>query len=495
MLNVIFYSPLKTKTEETKVLQEDGTLKNAIVTTNYHTVRSFACNTMTHAKELFKEDQYLESFRGNLPSAQNVELIFSGTAISSLDGGISMDDDGNEITIPADFSSVTLADGMCKDCTHLQTINIDLSSLVEVKDALMECVSLTSFTGNLRSLQYGDSFFVSCSELNHFDANLDSLISGKKMFKYTKIPTFSNDLNHLVDGTEMFMNNDQLSSYTGTLDALEIGDSMFEACPNLTSLSSEITLNKLRSGNRMFIGTGLTDVSSFDLKALESGSEMFRGLTMGQWTKDMPALKVANNMFYECSKLYSFEGNLSSLENMEYMFYLAGSTIVGPGRRAGIHNFNPVNLNKVKKARYAFYQAGFVSWRWDMPSLEDGTYMFDHNTALTTFTGSLQKLKDGTNMFSSDSSLTTFISNLSSLEKADNMFNACKLSPESVMYIVDSIKDHGSGNKGIALGINCQDTTEAKEAFAQEAGYNTWQDMHDILVSKGWTPTWQYNFQ
>lgn len=495
MLNVIFYSPLKTKTEEEKVLQEDGTLKTTTVTTNYHTIRSLSCNTMTHAKELFTQDQYLESFRGSLPSAQNVELIFSGSPISSLDGGLSMDDDGNEITVPADFSSVTLADGMCKNCTHLQTINIDLSSLVKVKDALMECVSLTSFTGNLGSLQYGDSFFVSCSELNHFDANLDSLISGKKMFKYTKIPYFSNNLNHLIDGTEMFMNNTELASYTGTLDSIEFGDSMFEACPKLTSLPAEVTLNKLRSGNRMFLGTKIANVSSFDLKALESGSEMFRGLAIASWSKDMPALKVANNMFYDCSKLYSFTGNLSSLENMDYMFYMAGSTVVGPGRRAGIHNFNPTNLGKVKTARYAFYQAGFITWNWDMPNLQNGVYMFDNNTALTTFTGSLEKLKDGTNMFSNDRSLTTFVSNLSSLEKADNMFDTCKLTPQSVMYIVDSIKDHGPGNKGIALGINCQDTTEAKEAFAKEAGYNTWQEMHDTLVGKGWTPFWQYNFQ
>lgn len=495
MLNVIFYSPLKTKTEEEKVLQEDGSLKTTTVTTNYHTVRSLSCNTMTQAKDLFRHDKYIEKFRGHLPSAQNVQNIFYGTAITSIDGGITQDDEGNDVTIAADFSSVTIADNMCYDCTDLQAINIDLRSLVQVKNALMECVSLTSFTGNLGSLQYGDSFFVSCSELNHFDANLDSLISGKKMFKYTKIPSFSNNLNHLVDGTEMFMNNTELSSYTGTLDSIEVGDSMFEACPKLTSLPAEVTLNKLRSGNRMFLGTGMTNVSSFDLKALESGSEMFRGLAIDSLSKDMPSLKVANNMFYDCNKLYSFTGNLSSLENMDYMFYMAGSTVVGPGRRAGIYNFNPTNLGKVKTARYAFYQAGFITWNWDMPNLQNGVYMFDNNTALTTFTGSLEKLKDGTNMFSNDRSLTTFVSNLSSLEKADNMFDTCKLTPQSVMYIVDSIKDHGPGNKGIALGINCQDTTEAKEAFAQEAGYNTWQEMHDTLVRKGWTPFWQYNFQ
>jgi hypothetical protein len=94
------------------------------------------------------------------------------------------------------------------------------------------------------------------------------------------------------------MNNTELSSYTGTLDSLEFGDSMFEACPKLTSLPTEVTLNKLRSGNRMFLGTGITNVSSFDLKALERGSEMFRGLAIESWSKDMPVLKVANNMFY-----------------------------------------------------------------------------------------------------------------------------------------------------------------------------------------------------
>jgi hypothetical protein len=232
-----------------------------------------------------------------------------------------------------------------------------------------------------------------------------------------------------VDGTEMFMSNSELASYTGTLDSIEFGDSMFEACPKLTSLPAEVTLNKLRSGNRMFLGTKITNVSSFDLKALESGSEMFRGLSIGSWSKDMPALKVANNMFYECGNMSAFSGNLSNLEEMNYMFYLAGKNVVGPGRRAGIYNFNPTNLGKVKTARYAFYQAGFVNWNWDMPNLQDGTNMFDNNTAITTFTGSLEKLKDGSSMFNGDRSLTTFISNLSSLDKADNMFNSCKLTP------------------------------------------------------------------
>lgn len=495
MLNVIFYSPAKTKTEETSYVTDDGSIVTTVKTIKYHEPRGFACQTMTDASYLLFKDDYMENFQGDFPSAQNTESMLEGSQIVTFYGYV--DDSGDEnVTVPADFNSVTAADRMFADCIHLEQLNISMKSLTHVKDMLLNCVSLTQFTGDLSSLIDGSKLFTSCSELSKFEADLSSLKIGNKMFKYTSLVSFDNNLDSLVDGTEMFMNTAYLTSYTGSLEQLQLGNSMFENSTNLVSLPSTVTLSKLRSGKRMFMGTQLNDVSSFDLKKLEDGSEMFRGLSgISSWSKDMPSLKAANNMFYDCSNMSSFSGNLSNLEEMNYMFYLTGRQIVGPGRRAGIYLFNPTSLEKVKTAKYAFYQAGFINWSWDMPNLQDGTNMFDNNTALTSFTSSLEKLKDGTSMFNEDRSLTTFVSNLASLEKADNMFNTCKLTPQSVMYIVETIKDHGSGNKGITLGINCENTAQAKESFAIEAGYNSWQSMHDTLVSKGWTPTWQYNFQ
>lgn len=489
MLNVIFYSPLKTKVEEEKVLQEDGTLKTTTVTTKYHSVRSLACNTMTHAKELFKDDEYLESFRGNLPSAQNIERIFCNTQIATIDGGLSMDEEGNEITLPADFSSVTVADNMCDNCTNLQSINIDLRSLAKVNNPLMECVSLTSFTGNLGSLQYGDNFFTSCSNLTVFNANLDSLVSGKKMFKYTKITDCNNTLDNLQYGQEMFRDS-QLDTFTGTLPNLLDGSYMFAG-----SKLKTITLDSksLLTGDYMLFNcTQLDGDINITAPSLRSAVGMLKGCaSMDKLYLDAPGLVDAEQLCYNCTGLTSFIGDLTNVTNLDGAFYMAGSSVQTVGGNVGIIIFDPGTLNNVVSADSAFYRSGFLNWSIDMPKLENGSNMFIYSTGLGSFKASLGCLKDGINMFSDNIALTTFIGDLGALQNASGMFHRCKLSPQSVMYIVDTVKSHDSGEHSITIGINANSDITELNNFATEAGFISWDELKQIMSDKGWDCTWE----
>jgi hypothetical protein len=155
-------------------------------------------------------------------------------------------------------------------------------------------------------------------------------------------------------------------------------------------------------------------------------------------------------------------------------------------------------------------------------------------------------------MFCECSQLTSFNGDLSSLTEGEGMFYMCSLDAESVMYIADTIKDITaekqlyidgtipyvtlsnnvySAPKGfmsngdyvytydsydydskrfkpytnpidnyyvgkLTLGINVTndaDTIEQQlEDFAKEATFDSWADLKQHFVDKGWTVTFQY---
>ena len=93
-------------------------------------------------------------------------------------------------------------------------------------------------------------------------------------------------------------------------------------------------------------------------------------------------------------------------------------------------------------------------------------------------------------MFNGCSSLTTFNSNLSSLTNGNGMFNGCMLDGDSIKNIIDTINTY-SGR--LDLGMGCNNTTEDKNLFAQEVGYDNMDTLLATLNSKGWYVTAQYN--
>ena len=137
--------------------------------------------------------------------------------------------------------------------------------------------------------------------------------------------------------------------------------------------------------------------------------------------------------------------------------------------------------------------------------------MFQNNK-LTKFVIDLPAVTHAPQMFVGCTSLQEFRGCLPSLRTASLMFDHCKLSPLSVMHIIESIKDvrpetlteNGeselSSDEGtITIGINVTLTEGDDEGnkaildtFAQEAGYKGFNAMNDrFTIDKGWTVTWQ----
>ena len=99
MLNVVFYNPPQTKTQSYKEYDENGVLTTYTYETTYHTIRDFACETLTSAKYMFATPGFMDSFTGDMISLNDAEGMFMTSGITYVIG---------ENEEPADFSSVTI---------------------------------------------------------------------------------------------------------------------------------------------------------------------------------------------------------------------------------------------------------------------------------------------------------------------------------------------------------------------------------------------------
>ena len=105
----------------------------------------------------------------------------------------------------------------------------------------------------------------------------------------------------------------------------------------------------------------------------------------------------------------------------------------------------------------------------DDANLTSASGMFQDNTTLTTYVGSLGKLTNGKNMFKGCTGLTTFVADLASLTDGTDMFAGCALTEESLMYIVDSlpVASKKTITVGVAEGVN-------KASYTTEASKKGW---------------------
>ena len=127
-----------------------------------------------------------------------------------------------------------------------------------------------------------------------------------------------------------------------------------------------------------------------------NAEEAFMGEKIRKFECNMPALKNATHMFYLCTKLQEYKGDLSNLE--------------------------------------------------------DGSRMFLQCESLKSFTEPLPKLRNGLEMFYCCYSLRDFSSDLSSLKNGDGMFVGCPLSKKSVENIVKTIGTADKEDTAITIG-------------------------------------------
>lgn len=235
----------------------------------------------------------------------------------------------------------------------------------------------------------------------------------------------------------------------------------------------------------------------------------------------------AEMMFYGCSSLKSFQGDLKNLTKGYLMFSHCSS----------LESFETSNLDNLTNGVMMFQNTKISEFHISLPNLEAGDLMF-YNTLLKTFEVPLQNLKSGPQMFYNIQSLTSFVSNtplltdgfamfeynanlsnvdsdFSSLEKAREMFWGCysltsfrcklkrddaeyspltdgslmfydcKLDAPSVENILTSLQPFTDGSKHI-MTMRIQST--AVEKFNEITG-NTltlnWQ--YQNVSFRGWT--------
>jgi hypothetical protein len=397
--------------------------------------------------------------------------------------------DGN--TLYGNIQSVKIKDGkyMFNGCRKLTSFSSDLSSLTNGEYMFNGCNKLTSFSSDLSNLKDGDMMFYGCRNLTSFTSDLSSLRNGDSMFSSCEsFVSFSSDLSSLTNGDNMFYWCANIKSFSSDLPNLTNGKEMFEYCYNLTTFSSN--LSSLTNGNNMFSSCEYLSIFSSDLPSLTYGSNMFSGcVNITTFTSDLPSLTNGSAMFNGCRKLTSFSSDLSSLTY--------------------------------------------------------GSNMFSSCEKLTSFSVDLSSLTNGSGMFEYCYNLTTFSSDLSSLTDGWSMFYKCKLNPQSVMYIIQSIKDiaaekqlytsgtipyvtksngvysapkgfmsDGSyiytynnpssytttiypdnvGDLTIGIDVSNDANTIAQQLqdFAEGALFDSWADLKQAFVDKGWTVTWQY---
>ena len=121
---------------------------------------------------------------------------------------------------------------------------------------------------------------------------------------------------------------------------------------------------------------------------------------------------------------------------------------------------------------------GIINYNFE--ELVNGDYRYKNHSELHTVICDMPCLVSGVQMFWG-TSLTSFCGNLSSLENAQGMFGKnCKLDEESIINIVDSIKENISDKpNNITIGYNSSlISSETITNFSKE------------FASKGWQVTW-----
>lgn len=211
-----------------------------------------------------------------------------------------------------------------------------------------------------------------------------------------------------------------VSSYTGYIYCIE---------NQLKSFNSPLT--NLINGFSMFSGASgscefLEEFES-NLPNLLNGSCMFAGTSLKRFNVDMPSLEIAWNMF---------NGN----SNYEETFW----------------NAHPQ----------------FESFSSNLDNLKDGSGMFSACSEMISFSSNLSCLENGFGMFGYCTSLKNFESPLSSIVGGDRMFQKCILSADSLMVIMDTIRDIKAEKDELAERVTNGETAENvyKDVGWQEDG-------------------------
>jgi hypothetical protein len=369
-----------------------------------------------------------------------------------------------------------------------------------------------------KAYTYNDAFWA--------NVQTERLINAAYMFTNVgSLQTFDSDMPALVDGYSMFNNATSLTTFSADLSSLEDGSFMFFSCSSLNSIKTS------------------DDSTTLNLCSLKNAKRMFSTTGIASFNANLPSLVDGSYMFASCTGLTSFIGDLPHMTNGSNMFNRATSFATFSADSIG----TPVNLSSLTDGNSMFYSTKITKFDSELPSLIQGYRMFYNVSGLDSYTGNLNSLINGEGMFYGNKALTNFTSMLCSLTSGYQMFQSAKLSPDSVLYIVESLKNindekalytsgaipyvvYNSSEKSasapsgftsdnkyvfttngvsttisannvgrLTLGINVssaavdgKDTATQLAEFAAEIGYKSWADLKQEFIDKGWNVTFQY---
>ena len=234
------------------------------------------------------------------------------------------------------------------------------------------------------------------------------------------------DSEKLVNGCLVFYRT-CLAEMTYKFTALKIGDYMFANTG--TEEGYEFGKSEIESVSESG-GDGEDEGDFHDaFPNLVYGENMFLGSSIKKIEQDFPNLMIGNHMFKDCTKLERFDYELKDGE--EPTPHSEGSS-----------NWQIKGLDKLTNAYLMFANTKITSFYRDLPSLTDGSWMFDSITTLTNVDtydeqsgeemeilkgrDGYDKLIQGGHMFSG-TSIISFYRDLPSLSVGDSMFSASKI--------------------------------------------------------------------
>ena len=309
----------------------------------------------------------------------------------------------------------------------------------------------------IKTMKYTDNLFRNSSDETYSLKTDTSLVSTSGLFSDTKLEYVDSDLNNLIKSD-------------GAGDAKLIGGiyykfGLFQDCTSLKTINTK-----------------------------------------------MENLQSASNICGGCTSLESFTGNLLNLEVMYSGFN-------------GCINLSKFDspLPKLKVGgvlNYVFVSNALEEFTADFPSLRSGWLMFDCPN-LRKFTGCLPKLISGLNMFKNTKLDATSVMYI--LFSIPNI-NELRAYYEEVGYVQPDDSEYGYekeeglinqaqfvhkllGNKNVVrnvgvldIGIGVSPTeVDGKSVeqqlleFANEVGFDSWEDLKQAFVNKGWSVDFSYN--
>lgn len=241
------------------------------------------------------------------------------------------------------------------------------------------------------------------------------------------------------------------------------------------------------------------DNNLYNLDTLKIGNSLLRGFTFTEFKGDLGNLTEAKNMFYECKQLETFTADLHSLRNGRNMFYGCTSLTKFQDESGAIPN-----LDNLVDAKNMFrWGPIFDIWNRNLPNLVDGESMFMDMQSLETFVADMPKLTITTYMFRTCKNLTNFIVNISSPNLKGLDISASKITPNSVLSVLESSAPNVSATFALGVGIVIKDADgnalsgeeqqANKDAFAQEIGFETFNDLIQAFRAKSKTVNWTFN--